>query len=161
MRIVSGSATIQQRVATGRWALAPQRDDGEGTTLKTGTTSSSARAETAPPDDWVPADRRWAGFDRRTIGPALFVLAFMLLMHFGLPALNSAVAYDDRIEAGDDLSLTQGITFTPVPGWNLEDGLERPSPKTASPWPWSRTATSRSRRRSVRTAAMREHSPSR
>lgn len=76
-----------------------------------------------PPEDWVPADRRWAGFDRRTVGPALFVLVFMLLMHFGLPALNDAVAYDDRVEPGDQLALTQGITFTPVPGWNLEDGL--------------------------------------
>ena len=91
--------------------------------MTTSPTPVSTGAPVAQPDDWVPADRRWAGFDRRTIGPALFVLAFALLMHFGLPGLDDAVDYDDPVVAGDVMSLSTGITFTPVAGWNIEKGV--------------------------------------
>lgn len=82
---------------------------------------SSSVAEA--PQDWVPADRRWLGFDRRTIWPALFVLSFALLMHFGIPGLNDAVEYDDPVVAGDVMAMSPGITFTPAPGWNIEKGV--------------------------------------
>jgi hypothetical protein len=75
------------------------------------------------PSDRAPADRRWAGLDRRTVGPALFVLAFALLLKLALPALNAAVAYDDPVVAGDVMELSSGVLFTPVPGWNVESGV--------------------------------------
>lgn len=100
----------------------------------TATTSSGPSPYGAPPpDDRVPADRRWAGFDRRTIGPALLVLVFMLLMHVGLPTLDDAVDYDDRVESGDQLNLTHGITSPRFRGGTWLTGYGSRSPGTARP----------------------------
>lgn len=83
----------------------------------------------APPpryDDplWVPVEHRVAGIDRRTIKPALAVLALALFVSVVLPLVSGAVAYDDEIRAGDVIDMAEGrLTFVPVPGWNLEDGV--------------------------------------
>ena len=34
----------------------------------------------APDVAWVPADRRWLGLDKRSLGPALFVLAVVIVV---------------------------------------------------------------------------------
>jgi hypothetical protein len=84
----------------------------------------------APPpryDDplWVPAEHRIAGIDRRTIRPALAVLALALFVSVVLPRVDGAVGYDDEIRAGDviDLADEGRLTFVPAPGWNLEEGV--------------------------------------
>lgn len=76
-----------------------------------------------PPSDWVPVEHRILGIDRRTIAPALAVLAFMVLMAVGLPAIDESVDYDDPIVAGDVMDLVGGtLTFVPAEGWNRVDG---------------------------------------
>jgi hypothetical protein len=71
----------------------------------------------------VPVEHRILGIDRRTIAPALAVLAFMVLMAVGLPALDESVDYDDPIVAGDVMDLVGGtLTFVPAEGWNRVDG---------------------------------------
>ena len=75
------------------------------------------------PSDWVPVEHRILGIDRRTIAPALAVLAFMVLMAVGLPAIDESVDYDDPIVAGDVMDLVGGtLTFVPAEGWNRVDG---------------------------------------
>ncbi|MFC8529740.1 hypothetical protein [Nocardia sp. NPDC057227] len=83
-------------------------------------------AETAsyfdPGDRWVPVDRRWFGMDRRTLLPALVVLALAFLQGVLLPRLDAALADDDVTVAGDVIALDGGITFPAEPGWALVDG---------------------------------------
>lgn len=76
-----------------------------------------------PGDRWVPVDRRWLGLDRRTIVPALVVLALALLMGSVLPAINESVAYDDKVVAGDVIEVDGGVTFVPTVGWGITDGV--------------------------------------
>jgi hypothetical protein len=87
-------------------------------------TDLQQQSEAPPrPSDWVPVEHRILGIDRRTIAPALAVLAFMVLMAVGLPALDESVDYDDPIVAGDVMDLIGGtLTFVPAEGWNRVDG---------------------------------------
>lgn len=75
------------------------------------------------PEGWVPVERRWLGVDRRTIVPALSALVLALLLAVVLPAVNSAVPYDDEVQAGDVMQLDMGVRFTPTPGWGIVSGL--------------------------------------
>jgi hypothetical protein len=84
-----------------------------------------------PPDGWIPVEHRVLGLDRRTIGPALFVLGLGFVMATILPALNSALSYDDPVEPGDVIGLDGGITFVPTPGWGIVQG-RRVSDENAS-----------------------------
>jgi hypothetical protein len=52
-----------------------------------------------PAPEWVPVEHRFAGLDRRTIAPALGVLAFLLFLTFGLPFVNAAISAEDPVEA--------------------------------------------------------------
>lgn len=75
------------------------------------------------PDDWVPVERRLLGIDKRTILPALAVLAFGVLLGVVLPSVNESVDYDEPIVAGDVVDLVGGeLTFVPAEGWNRVDG---------------------------------------
>lgn len=76
----------------------------------------------APPDSWVPVDRRFLGLDRRTILPGL--LALLLVMVYGgvLPVINNAVSFDQEAKAGDVITLGGGISFAPAVGWGIEKG---------------------------------------
>ncbi|MFD0204351.1 MULTISPECIES: hypothetical protein [Saccharothrix] len=60
--------------------------------------------------------------DRRTFGPALVVLAVVLLLIYGLPALNAAMPWHNEVRAGDVLDLGDGATAVPPVGRQLEDG---------------------------------------
>jgi hypothetical protein len=75
------------------------------------------------PDDWVPVERRLFGIDKRTILPALAVLAFGVVLGVALPSVNESVDYDDPIVAGDVVDLVGGkLVFVPAVGWNRVDG---------------------------------------
>ena len=63
-------------------------------------------------------ERRIAGIDRWTIGPALLVLALAVLMSVVLPWVDSETEYSDAVERGDVVQLADGITLVPAPGWN-------------------------------------------
>jgi len=69
-----------------------------------------------------PVEERWLGLERRTIAPTLAVLAIALLLIYGLPALNSAIPWNNPTRAGDVLDLGQGATAVAPVGWQLESG---------------------------------------
>lgn len=90
-------------------------------------TTSTSNLHSAPevPEAWVPVDQRRLGLDKRTIGPALLVLAWALLMALIVPAITT-VAVPTKIAviaAGDQILLDGGVTFTPPVGWKLTDGV--------------------------------------
>jgi hypothetical protein len=67
-------------------------------------------------------ERRIAGINRRTVGPALLVLALAVLMSIVLPQINSEVEYSNAVHQGAVVQLADGITLVPAPGWNLASG---------------------------------------
>jgi hypothetical protein len=66
--------------------------------------------------------RRGAGIDRRTVGPALLVLALAVLMSVVLPAIDGATSYRDEIDKGDVAEIADGLTLVPTTGWDLATG---------------------------------------
>lgn len=84
-----------------------------------------AAGEAAPeaPDDWVPVEHRIAGIDRRTILPALLVLALALIAGTVLPRINASLKADDPVKAGDVMNLGKGLVMVPATGWQVESGF--------------------------------------
>ncbi|MGZ8743773.1 MAG: hypothetical protein ACXWXO_12720 [Nocardioides sp.] len=75
------------------------------------------------PDDWVPADERVAGFDRRTIWPGVVLLVVWALWAHVMPWVDEQIEVDNPVVAGDVVNLGLGqVTFVPAAGWNLESG---------------------------------------
>jgi hypothetical protein len=66
--------------------------------------------------------RRSAGIDRRTVGPALLVLALAVLMSVVLPSIESATPYRDQVDKGDVAEIADGFTLVPATGWDLATG---------------------------------------
>lgn len=90
------------------------------------------------PLGWVPVERRVLGIDKATIAPALVVLALAVLLSFGVPALDDAVAEGAVARADDRIALRDGYSFSPSAGWTITDGVladdeaRSGSPATAS-----------------------------
>jgi hypothetical protein len=80
------------------------------------------KTRTATLDGETGDERRIAGIDRWTIGPALLVLALAVLMSVVFPRVDSETEYSDVIDRGDVVQLADGITLVPAPGWNLASG---------------------------------------
>jgi hypothetical protein len=66
--------------------------------------------------------RRWAAIDRRTVGPALLVLALAVLMSVVLPSIDRAASYRDQVDKGDVAEIADGLTLAPAHGWDLATG---------------------------------------
>jgi hypothetical protein len=66
--------------------------------------------------------RRRAGIDRRSVGPALVVLALATVMGVVLPAIDGRTSYRDQVDRGDVAQLADGLTLLPAAGWNLAAG---------------------------------------
>jgi hypothetical protein len=66
--------------------------------------------------------RRSAGFDRRTVGPALLVLALAALMSVVLPSIDKATSYREQVDDGDVAEIADGLTLVPASGWDLATG---------------------------------------
>ncbi len=66
--------------------------------------------------------RRFAGIDRRTVKPAVLVLALAVLMSVVLPLIDSTTPYHDEVHKGDIVEIADGITLVPTSGWNLASG---------------------------------------
>lgn len=76
------------------------------------------------PDDWVPADERVAGFDKRTIVPGLVALAIWFIWAHALPWINEQIDFDNPAKAGDVIDLgAEELTMIPAVGWEIEDGI--------------------------------------
>lgn len=88
------------------------------------TSPPSGATPTEPPDDWVPAEQRVLGFDKRTVLPGVFALIVWAVLVHVVPAINSAIDYDNPIVAGDVIDLGDGdLTFVPAVGWDRRDGV--------------------------------------
>src|SRR5206468_2489459 len=66
--------------------------------------------------------RRFAGIDRRTVKPALLVLALAMLMSVVLLLIDNETAYRHEVHSGDFAEVADGITLVPTPGWDLATG---------------------------------------
>jgi hypothetical protein len=76
------------------------------------------------PDDWVPADERVGGFDRRTIWPGVVLLVVWALWAHVMPWIDEQIEVDNPIVAGDVINLGFGeVTFVPAVGWQLQSGV--------------------------------------
>jgi hypothetical protein len=67
--------------------------------------------------------RRSAAIDRRTVGPALLVLALAVLMSVVLPSIDGATSYRDQVDKGDVAEIADGLTLVPATGWDLATGV--------------------------------------
>jgi hypothetical protein len=85
--------------------------------------SSISAPRFVPEDGWVPADVRFFGVDRRTIGPTLTVFALAVAMSVVLPIINAKVPYHDIVKAGDVIQLQGKVTFVPEAGWGITSGV--------------------------------------
>lgn len=81
--------------------------------------SSTVRA--TPPG--IPPEHRLLGMDRRTFPLALFVVAIFLASTVLIPQVDAAIEWDDPVAAGDQIALSETITFVPTTGWNVEEGF--------------------------------------
>ncbi|EON32220.1 hypothetical protein GTC6_13691 [Gordonia terrae C-6] len=88
-----------------------------------------------PPESWIPADQRWFGLDRRTVVPGLVVLLIAVVLAFVPAIVDERVTYDDPVLAGDVIELDKGVAFSPVPGWEITDGLRRGDPMADGGYP--------------------------
>jgi hypothetical protein len=86
-------------------------------------TTATAPSDTAAPPDWVPVEHRVLGLDRRTIAPALAVLALAFIFATVIPAINAAIKPDNPVRPGDVLNLGKGLTLVPAQDWNIVKGL--------------------------------------
>lgn len=74
-------------------------------------------------DDPAPAREHMLGFEKRTIRPAVIVIALVAVFVGLLPAIDQSIAYDREIAAGDIIDLGSGFTFVPAEGWGLASGM--------------------------------------
>lgn len=112
----------------------------------------AAQEQFDPGDRWVPVDRRWLGLDRRTIVPALVVLALALVMGSVIPAINDSVSYDDKVVAGDVIEVDGGVTFVPSVGWGITDGVRTGQRPLSGSYPDTATVVDGDVSFSIRTA---------
>jgi hypothetical protein len=66
--------------------------------------------------------RRW-GLERRSIPYAAVAFGVLALWAWVLPWVNEQVAWDDQIQPGEAIRVTDEMTMTPAPGWGLVAGL--------------------------------------
>lgn len=71
----------------------------------------------------VPAEHRVLGLDRRTLPPALFVIAVFIVLTIIVPRIDASIGWNDPVRAGEQLALTDTLAFTPAAGWDVEAGF--------------------------------------
>jgi hypothetical protein len=76
----------------------------------------------APTTTVTSRGRRSAGIDRRTVKPALLVVALAVLMSVVLPSIDRDTPYRDTLHDGDVAEIAGGITLVPTAGWDLAGG---------------------------------------
>ena len=67
------------------------------------------------------------------------MVALAFLLAAVLPAVNSAISYNDTVVAGETLELAGGITFVPEPGWGITSGVRRGAGPKVGQYPASAT----------------------
>jgi hypothetical protein len=71
----------------------------------------------------VPVEHRFFGLDRRSLPYGLVVVALLVLWTVVVPAVNSALDYNQQTKAGDVFALADGVTMDAAAGWGVESGL--------------------------------------
>ena len=79
-------------------------------------------APTAGAATGTAGEDRVLGIDRKTIAPALLVLALAVVMSVVLPAIDARTPYHHATRKGDVAVLAGGITLVPAQGWDLANG---------------------------------------
>jgi hypothetical protein len=87
-----------------------------------GPRASDTMGEMAATTTVTSRGRRFAGIDRRTVNPALLVLALAVLMSVVLPLIDRETSYRDAVRQGDIAEIADEITLVPTPGWDLATG---------------------------------------
>ena len=93
----------------------------------------------------VPVEHRWAGLDRRSLPYAAVALGVLALWAWVMPWVADQVAWDDPIEPGEAIQVTDEVTMAAAPGWGVVSGSadHRRHAQRARPAPirrcWSRT----------------------
>lgn len=82
----------------------------------------SATVSGPPRQDRVEVEHRVLGMDRRSFPYALSVVAVFLFLTVVVPRVNDAIDWDDPVQAGEQLALTDSLSFTPTAGWNVLTG---------------------------------------
>ena len=113
--------------------------------------SSTSASRFEPDDGWVPADVRFLGTDRRTIGPTLTVFALAVVMSVVLPIINANVPYHDIVKAGDVIELQGNVTFVPEAGWGITSGVRAGDAPLSGEYPATATVENGARRFRVHT----------
>jgi hypothetical protein len=62
------------------------------------------------PANFVPVERRFLGFDRRTILPSVGLLVLVMIWSGVLPAINAAISYTDEVEDSMSNAATKSCT---------------------------------------------------
>ena len=71
----------------------------------------------------VPVEHRWAGLDRRSLPYAAVALGVLALWAWVMPWVADQVAWDDPIEPGEAIQVTDEVTMAAAPGWGVVSGL--------------------------------------
>lgn len=87
------------------------------------TTGTGPRHQPSPHRRRPPADHRFLGLDTRVFPHAVAILLVWLLWVVIVPAIDSAVSSDDPTVAGDQLAITQTLSFVPATDWNIASGF--------------------------------------
>ncbi len=113
--------------------------------------SPAAPPRFEPDERWVPADVRWFGLDRRSIGPTLAVFALTIVMSVVLPVVDATVPYHDVVKAGDALEVEGDVTFVPEAGWGITSGLRAGHAPLSGEYPATATVEDGATKFTVRT----------
>ncbi len=68
----------------------------------------------------VPVEHRLLGIDRRTIVPALWVLALVLLWSIVVPYIDHHVSHEVEVEPGTVIEVGSGVTIVPPAYWGVD-----------------------------------------
>ncbi|MCZ4498546.1 MAG: hypothetical protein JWQ74_1099 [Marmoricola sp.] len=71
----------------------------------------------------VPVEHRLLGLDKRSFPYALFAVAVFLVATVLIPRIDDALDWDDPVQAGEQLALTDTLAFVPTTGWNVVRGV--------------------------------------
>lgn len=71
----------------------------------------------------VPVEHRLLGIDRRSIPYAAVAFAVIALWAWVMPWVDDQVPWDDTLQAGDVVQVTDDVTMNAAPGWGIVKGL--------------------------------------
>ena len=71
----------------------------------------------------MPVEHRWWGLDRRSVPYAAVGFVVLALWAWVVPWVAEQVPWDDPVRAGETFQVTEDVTMTGQPGWDVISGL--------------------------------------